>query len=401
MQVKQYSYYFISFVTLISLILACTNYIIDPYSLFQTKRVSGFNDKKPAAANRTALFKPYNVININPETIIVGNSRPEMGLNPLSECWPKGIGAVYNLTFPGLGTYEQVRALFHAVSIGNVKNILLGIDFIDFLQSRNNNTLFWPKRNNEFLDRLLVTEQLLSNDDYSFTKLKDYPNSLFSLNALSDSVYTLMSQSENSTDRTSLGFNPANDFKEMIHYEGSWVLFKQKQGLLKQIFSTKNKSIYDSQRWSIEFEAIKRTIQLAEEKRIKLTLFINPYHYSYLEVIQNSGYWNEFENFKKTLVETVNKYGKNHVEIWDFSVYSNYSVSVIPKKNYPEPQSNWFWEPAHYKAELGEHMLADIFNTNCITEQKENVGAKLNNIDINTYLNQQQHQRSILLKKIN
>jgi len=145
MQVKQYSYYFISFVTLISLILACTNYIIDPYSLFQTKRVSGFNDKKPAAANRTALFKPYNVININPETIIVGNSRPEMGLNPLSECWPKGIGAVYNLTFPGLGTYEQVRALFHAVSIGNVKNILLGIDFIDFLQSRNNNTLFWPK----------------------------------------------------------------------------------------------------------------------------------------------------------------------------------------------------------------------------------------------------------------
>jgi len=401
MQVKQYSYYFITFVTLISLILASTNYIIDPYSLFQTKRISGFNDKKPAAESRTGLFKPYNVINVNPETIIIGNSRPEMGLNPLSECWPKGMGTIYNLTFPGLGTYEQVRALFHAVSTENVNNILLGVDFIDFLQLREGASgIYWPKRQNDFLDRLLVDEQQIKNNVYSMAKLKDYTRSLFSLDALNDSVYTLISQTKNSTNRTNLGFNPANDFKEMVYYEGSWVLFKQKQNLLKRIFSKRNQSIYDSSRWSIQFEAIKRAIQLSETKKIKLILFINPYHYSYLELIRNSGYWNEFESFKKKLVEIVHRYGKNQVEIWDFSIYSKYSVTTIPKEN-TKPQYSWFWEPAHYKAELGEYMIADIFDTHCIAGKNKKMGANLNKTDITKHLNLQRQQRQVLLNKLN
>jgi len=381
--------------------LAAINYIVDPYMLFQSQRISGFNDKKPASANRSRLFKPYNVTNIQPHTIVVGNSRPEIGIDPKSTCWPPINGTVYSLTFPGLGTYAQVRALFHAVAAGQVNNILLGVDFVDFLYKRNHaKKAFWPKLNSEFFSRLVVDEIFQENKNYSFSKIKDFSTSLFSLNALNDSFITLISQFPNSKNRTNLGFNTARDYHEIIQYEGSWVLFEQKKKELDKQFSKAGLSIFDSGQWSIEFEAIKRVIQLSLERNIKLTLFINPYHYTYLESIRNAGYWEEFETFKKSLNNIVKKYGKEKVMIWDFSLYSDYTVSPIPTKVVNFKKFDWFWEPAHYKAELGELMLRDMYDMHCIKENRKPVGVNLNNSNIDIHLSYQQKQRLVLLNKI-
>ncbi len=59
---------------------------------------------------------------------------------------------------------------------------------------------------------------------------------------------------------------------------------------------------------------------------------------------------------------------------------------------------HWFWEPAHYKTELGELILADIFDTSCVVNKKEPVGIKLNKINMKTHLINQHRQRSVLLK---
>ena len=82
----------------------------------------------------------------------------------------------------------------------------------------------------------------------------------------------------------------------------------------------------------MELEAIKRVVQLSIDKKIQLTLFINPYHYTYLETIRSAGYWNEFEIFKKSLTNVIEQYGNNQVTLWDFSLYSSYTVSPVPKK---------------------------------------------------------------------
>ncbi len=401
MTTKKYTYFFVFFSCLVTGFLSSLNYLIDPYLLFQSTRIPGINDKKPTAANRSTLYKTYNVSNIRPQTLIVGNSRPEMGLNPESTCWPSNAGVVYNLTFPGLSTYGQARALFHAVANGNVERILLGIDFADFLNKKNiSQKKSWPSRNSDFFKRLIVDEQLQKNQNYWLTKVKDYSSTLFSLSTLSDSVITLMSQSANSTDRTKLGFNPAKDYHEIIRFEGAWVLFEQKKNELEQRFSETEMSIYDSGLWSEELEAVKRVIQLSVAKNIQLILFINPYHYSYLDVINNKGYWDEFVTFKKRLAETVELYGKDQITLWDFALYSNYTVSLVPKKNDPSPVFNWFWEPAHYKSALGDLMLNDIFGLNCVKSDLGPVGVTLNKLNIDTHMLNQQQQRSILLEKM-
>jgi hypothetical protein len=43
--------------------------------------------------------------------------------------------------------------------------------------------------------------------------------------------------------------------------------------------------------------------------------------------------------------------------LWDFSVASDFVTEVVPLTN-PKQQMKWFWEPAHYKKELGDMLLA-------------------------------------------
>lgn len=403
MSVKKYTCLFVFFLVLTSSLIAAINYSIDPYMLYQSTRISGLNDKKPAAANRSTLYKPYNVNKIRPQTIIVGNSRPEMGLDPKSTCWPAETGVIYNLTFPGQSMYNQVRAMFHAVADGEVKNIVLAVDFADFLYDRSKQKKnFWPKRHSEFLNRLLVDGEFQENKEYWINKISDYSSGLFTLNALNDSIYTLLSQSPNSTNRTNLGFNPAKDYLEIIRYEGAWVLFESTKNQLQKRYFQTDLSIYDSEQWSIELEAIKRVIQLVINKNIQLIIFINPYHYTYLETILKAGYWSEFENFKKSLAHTVNAYGNNQVALWDFALYSNYTVSSVPQKGIDSGVFHWFWEPAHYKAELGELLLRDLFEQTCIKDKinTKPVGIKLNNLNIRAHLLSQKERRTTLLQQI-
>ncbi|NOQ63556.1 MAG: hypothetical protein GQ582_03490 [Methyloprofundus sp.] len=398
MSIKAYSSLFFCFLILISSLLALINYSIDPYMIFQSPRIEGFNDKKIAAANRSKLYKPYNVTTIQPKTLIVGNSRPEMGLDPESSCWPTEYGTVYNLTFPGSSSYGQVRALYHAIATNSVKNILLAVDFADFLtlHTKPKNT-YWSAQNSEFFNRLLVDEQLKKNPSYNQNKIIDYASALFSLNALNDSISTLMLQSKNSINRTVLGFNPARDYQEIIQHEGAWILFEQKQKELKKRFEKTGLNIYDADKWSTELEGIKRVLQLSADKNIHLTLFINPYHYTYLEEIRTSGYWGEFESFKRRLTAVVEEYSNGKVDLWDFSLYSKYTLSPVPQKHSKTTQLGWFWEPAHYKSGLGELMLADMLaGADCTTNQSAAVGIKLNKNNIEAHLSQQKKQQASL-----
>ncbi len=403
MSTKKYFYLYLILLGTAASLLAVFNAIVDPYLIFRSDRVPGFNEKKPASVNRSQLFKPYDVLRVKPRTIVVGNSRPEMGLDPLSACWLDEHGTVYSLTFPGLSAYGQVRALFHGVASEKVKHVVLGLDFADVLYKTEApvDEVIWPVRHSEFFDRLLVDEQFQHNPGRWTNKAKDVFMALFSLDALYDSLNTIVFQSPNSPDRTSLGFNPARDYIEIVRHEGEWVLFSQKLGELKSRFSKATMGIFNTfDRWSVELEGLKKTIEYTAQYDIQLTLFINPYHYIYLESIRDSGYWNEFEDFKRSLKQLVDQYGGGQVELWDFSLYSPYTVSAVPKKG-DKRTSTWFWEPAHYKAELGDVMLEEMFGKQCISErQASSLGVHLNDIDIEVHFHNQRSQRTVLINNL-
>lgn len=66
-------------------------------------------------------------------------------------------------------------------------------------------------------------------------------------------------------------------------------------------FATTGSSLYDTDdKWSLELESLARIIEFANQNNIARTLFLNPYHYTYLENIRDSGYWREFESLCRT-----------------------------------------------------------------------------------------------------
>lgn len=348
-----------------TLVTVGMNYLIDPYGIFGSPTWAAINEKKPAAANRTHIVKPYAVKRDNYAVIIVGNSRPQMGLDPDHPCI-QSIGSAYSLTLPGAGVYQQARYLQHALSYSQPKLIILGIDFIDFLISPNekNDPYRWPPYTDKFEERLAVDPQGRRNFNYFKSKIFDYRDSLFSLITTKDSIQTIKTQNlQFSSTLNSNGFNPANDYFEIIKHEGQHMLFKQKnEELLETLTRSKWQIIQNNVPWSSPLTSLNKIIEEATSREIRLIVFINPYHADYIKNIITASQENNFKQWKIIIEELVVK--KNHLEFWDFSVINAYTSESPPQPNDKKTILNWFWEPAHYRKELGDKLLDQMLAKN-------------------------------------
>lgn len=382
--------------TVVLLLLLITtagfNYLVDPYGLFGTPRISGFNEKKPAADTRVRMVKPYQVTRIQPHALIVGNSRPEMGLDPAHVCWPTDSRPVYSLTTPGASVYMQMRQTQHALSTTPANLIIAGLDFLDFLVDPKSHDIpdQWPPSIREFEHRLSVTATGQINDTYWWQSVRDYMTTVFSLDTLEDSFQTIASQGNiNASNRTTLGFNPAKGYLDIIRSEGQAVLFRQKNDQVVSTLLGKDWSIYHAdKRWSRDFEALKQLMETSKKHGARLILFINPYHAQYLESIRQTDKWALFEQWKRELVKLTNGYA-NH-SIWDFSGYNAYTTEAEPVDTGTSNTMRWFWEPAHYRKTLGDLMLDRMLSNDCPQDTaKSEFGSLVSVANIEQHLAQQ------------
>ncbi|MGY9054778.1 MAG: hypothetical protein ACKVGZ_04085, partial [Alphaproteobacteria bacterium] len=72
------------------------NAVVDPYGLYGWVELSGFNAKKAYAHNHTRLAKQARAERIGAKTVIIGNSRVDVGLDPSSSAWPQNDRPVIN-----------------------------------------------------------------------------------------------------------------------------------------------------------------------------------------------------------------------------------------------------------------------------------------------------------------
>src|SRR3981081_1181722 len=60
---------------------------INPYLLFGVPRIAGFNARKPAVDTRERLMKAYDVLRAAPNTLLLGSSRVDLGLDAQDPAW--------------------------------------------------------------------------------------------------------------------------------------------------------------------------------------------------------------------------------------------------------------------------------------------------------------------------
>ena len=171
-------------ITLLIIILAGGfNWLVDPYGIYDSPKIEGFNTQKPEVISHTLMTKSYVVQRLKPQAIILGTSAAQWGINPDHEGW--SYQPVYNLGLPAVNMYTMLRYLQHAHNIQPLKQVVVCLDFDIF--------------NIHHLTVDSATEARLSvsydgETTSSFRRFYEIIATLFSIDALSSSLNTIINQ---------------------------------------------------------------------------------------------------------------------------------------------------------------------------------------------------------------
>jgi len=330
--------------------------------MYWSPRVDGINKVKPEAGKRSRITKAYQANKIKPQILIVGNSRVQMGLDPKNKHFAGK--KVYNQGMPGAGVAMQVDYAIDAISNNStIEQLIVGVDFLDFLLSNEQVVNFKTKENTHIQKK--YDFRLTSQDKdklANITRLKEKLAMIFSLDAFNASISTVFQQKSMTSSISLLGFNSALSYVAIMNSEGIKPLFKQKLHEISARLTSKKWAIKAQKTapYSPTFAHLGRLIQVTKQKSINVVFFINPYHFSYLHTLADNNQWDNFQVWKETLVHYLNIEQGDQFALWDFSGTSYFVNEAVPLAN-PKQQMKWFWEPAHYRKELGDILLASMF----------------------------------------
>ena len=87
------------------ILVAVINSLIDPFNRFELWSCRGINLMKPAAIRHVKMAKAYQVERVQPRTLLLGNSRIDIGMNPESPELESSRMPAYNMGQPGGGGF--------------------------------------------------------------------------------------------------------------------------------------------------------------------------------------------------------------------------------------------------------------------------------------------------------
>ena len=339
--------------------------------------VSGFNRIKSQASERAPLFKRMGVKRIRPASLVLGNSRAEIGFDPESPAWPESARPVFNLALPGAGIAAVADELAEALRSASPRLVVVGLDFLDFRVDPSSDESF--------------TAQPADSDP--FRGLRDRATALLTLNALADSLATIRAQHQPyATSLTDTGFNPKRDYIGVSRREGYYAMFRQRDQENARAYVRGPKSVFQAgKRPAPAFDAVDNIIALARARGVALRLVLYPYHVHTLMLFQLTGLWPAYEDWKRELVERVDgARGTMDVELWDFTGFSPYTVEQVPRPGDTRTELQWYWEAGHFKKSLGDLLLANMFDKR---NNQEQWGRQLTGRNLDELLRQQREAR--------
>lgn len=326
----------------IALLLACFNIFIDPYGLFNSPRLKGFNSLKAVIASKQRVYQTVELLNRCPEVLILGTSRSNIGLNPRNSIFDSE--NVFNAAMSGQQIWES-KKLFEELlnsTCPKPRTVILGLDFFAF-------------------NMQVETPFDYSEDNFNrFRKLE----LVFSLTTTLDSFRTLLRQ--NPTQQILKGGLIRSDgFREYVgnpSLDAYSRFIGSERGYLQDTYRPLplcNWNPLDLKDGLDGYGHYRQLIFLAKKNNINLHLFISPAHARQWETIYATHLWRSFEDWKRALVrisaEELSTLGILEEAIWDFSGFSGITSVPLPAKGVIEVLN--YWDSSHYKEEVGELVL--------------------------------------------
>lgn len=369
----------VSFLILIGTV-GIVNIFIDPLGVFASPRIANVNAIKPYLDHHRELSRYQRAIRVCANTGIFGNSRAEIGFDPENATMRKQGWSAFNYAIPGTRASSSLQQLLWLKQQNCFpKNILLGIEFFDFLGGAapqplpTLQTASAPKRDVKFLSE-----------------------AVFSITGLRDSLSTLaLQRSQFPATTTARGFNPLFKYIAEVSQSGHYALFRQRAEENAQNWSGKVMQLHAENGGVSNDEAMLDAILARASNSGSTTyLIIYPYHAEIRLMIERMGMGQLFSDWKKIVVENAEKYAATGgaVEVWDFSGLAPETIETIPSKGDKQTQLTHYWEAGHFKKELGDLIIDRIIG------KQNNFGIRLEKENIESWLQEDRHRVQTLLK---
>lgn len=356
------------------LVAVAVNVLVDPYDVLGMPRIAGLNAHKPMANIVTYMTKPYQLARQKPVTLLLGSSRADIGLDAASPAWPAANRPVFNFGVPGQEVGFALGGLRDATAAGALKTVLIILEFETAIAPE-----FVQRAALGIDGRWTIAPDGHPNPLHTRQHLLDIVRSTLSATALRHSLLTLSAanrsnQSDIAPDGTSADGLFSNDIAE----DGYAPQFDKKDlqyaARLRDMLARRLPPPFDG------LEQLRKLLAFCREHAIRPVFVIPPIHADILEVYDMNGIWNLFEDYKRGLA-TLIAAQPDGASLWDFSGFDAIATEPVPPRGDRHTQMQWFWDPLHFKKNIGNRIITRIFNGG-----EADFGVQLTPDDVNAHL---------------
>lgn len=354
-----HSRYILTFLTLTLvplLLVSLINLLVDPLGVHGLVARDGFNSIKPRAQRYERLLKPMRTQRLNPDTLILGTSRAAYGLDPQSPHLTADGRSAFNSGVMS-GNLRDMKALAqHALLTTTVDTLLVDIDFFMF-NAFNDVPYPFPQ----------VVKQSGADIGYRFGQLL---MTLPSWDMLDISRATIGGQDEDERlNARGLMINQRKIDQYLrkggMRTMSDVVLMDYTRDIWTPCPGTTFASVHP-QRGQDMWQAFDSLLMLAAQHEVRLMLFTAPVHASLLATLEASGLWPAYEQWQRDLVAHVDAFKMRHpkaqVSLLDFSEINAITTEKIPAAGDDQSIMQGYVDPAHYRTEVGEWVLAELLD---------------------------------------
>ncbi len=332
--------------TLIAFIsFAGFNWLIDPYEIWNSPKISGVNTAKSELAIHERIYKTVGLARHPADTIILGTSRSDIGLNPEHPALGKN---AINLAISAQPNRETHRIFDALNDRQHINAVVIGLDFFV-----SNNLLPEPTD--------FVAENFLPDRSWKLA---------LSGSILMDSIRTILKRKSLLGDTWSehgLRLWSNQQIKDAGGHRK--VMQLSENGYLSSLYLPVPSCSYD---FSLntgklpQLEEIRAIFARAHRDHITLKLLISPSHARQWETLAAADLWNKWEEWKHRLVkmneEEAQLAGEPAFPLWDFSGYHSVATETVPVLGDTKTMMHWYFDSSHYTPAAGDLVLDRIFN---------------------------------------
>lgn len=312
--------------------IAAVNLTVDPFNAYpgtHLESLADFRNGRGTRSGKAELLRQGGYANL-----IMGSSRVEMGIDPSHASWPAG--GTLNAGLVGSSFYEHPFVWRIADEQRALKRVYLFLDFYMFgLPS---------------MGKADMQRSRLNPETSMFTY---HLENMVGLHASKKTLSSLLCMAKGTDAATDpRGFRSGDHVKSP---DGVRAMTAQ---ILRSITAPHNLSGFTYNEQSVE--SLAQLLQDVRESGRELVVAIAPKHVMYNEALFQLGLWDEWETWKRDVVELVAQadaeVGGAATPVWDFTLYGERSTEFIPGDPAVKQLEN-FVEITHFNTTFGNEVI--------------------------------------------